>query len=198
MAGAQPASRRLLTEGNAAATYIPLGQKGAASGVATLGSDQKVPSAQLPNIPVLLTASKATDTSRTAVTTTADDPELVLSAVPVGLYVVELQLQEGNPSATNAPGIRLLLGGTAVMTVPGLGALWAGAGASLTAWTPNTALTGLCTGTTYNGINSPILARGRVRVTTAGSVTLAWAQSTSQSTATVLAAGSMLSLTKVA
>ena len=46
MSGTMSAARRFLTEGNAATTYVPLTQKGAANGVATLGADGRLTPAQ--------------------------------------------------------------------------------------------------------------------------------------------------------
>jgi hypothetical protein len=195
----QTAARRLLTEAAAAATYrtaaqvtaaaqaaadgaaaasIPLVQKGAASGVATLGADGKVTAAQLPPATSLFGAVKAATTTRTA-TTLAADPDLVVT-LGVGTYWVEVEgtVAAGASAVTWQWGFG---GGGAAFTVP------ADAGQiSYTAMTnaPQTSQTltqGAASGWTIalaaNGLAAVRISVPLV-VTTAGTVALLWAPTT--------------------
>jgi hypothetical protein len=212
----QTAARRLLTEAAAAATYrtaaqvtteaqakadaaaaasIPLAQKGVASGVASLGADGKVLTAQLPPAATtVLLAGKGVDTSRASTVTLAADPELTFAAVPVGTYVLE-----GMLSAGFGPGnLNLALAGTATatLTYAALGGKNTSGTADLPAWAWNTAVARQAAGT--SDLAARITVSGTLKVTVAGTVRLDWSQQSSNATATVLVAGSWLRLSKVA
>jgi hypothetical protein len=137
----QTAAHRLVTEAAAAATYRTAAQvtteataqaaaaaapklatatytaeKGAANGIATLGSDGKVPTAQLPPAAAspLLGVYKANNTQRST-TTLADDPDLGLTVL-TGTYWVEVEGILLNGSFAN--NLLWTLGGTASFTSP--------------------------------------------------------------------------------
>ncbi|MGW1761008.1 hypothetical protein [Streptomyces mirabilis] len=191
---------------------------GAASGVATLGTDGILTSAQRPTYTaaqvgaiatgtaVLLTGAqtvsgnktfsgnviiqgvgqtqavaKAADTSRTSTATVAADPHLTLPVVASATYIVEAVVVW-----TNGGG--------------GFRASWTAPSGATMVWTDNdgggssalgTDLTfSVTTGTTFQG--------ALIVGTTAGSLTLRWAQNSSNTGATVLLAGCYLKLERVA
>jgi hypothetical protein len=208
----QPATRRLLTEAAAATAYQPKGsyqpagsylttaQLGAASGVASLGSDGKVLPAQLPAGAVVLAKTKTAPTSRANAAALTDDPDLVLTNVPAGNYVLDGLLRTDAP----AGGFRIMLGwgapgydgGFQVMTPPSLtgtvtastASYWQLAGANA-AVNPTVSVT---TG------NISLLSGALYLPAAQSKVSLMWCQSSSNATATVLNAGSYLRLTKAA
>ncbi|MFK0108508.1 hypothetical protein [Streptomyces sp. NPDC091217] len=191
---------------------------GAASGVATLGTDGILTSAQRPTYAaaqvgaiatgtaVLLTGAqtvagnktfsgnvivqgvgqtqavtKSADTSRTSTATVAADTHLTLPVVASATYIVEAVLVW-----TNGGG--------------GFRASWTAPSGATMVWTDNdgggasalgTDLTfSVTTGTTFQG--------ALIVSTTAGSLTLRWAQNSSNTAATVLLAGCYLKLERVA
>lgn len=111
----QPATRRLLTEAAAAAGYQPKGSyqpagsylttaaytadKGAPSGLATLGADGKVLPAQLPAANVgTYTVGKAADTTRST-TGATNDTDLIVPGLAAGTYEFSLSVMYKPPTA---------------------------------------------------------------------------------------------------
>lgn len=123
MAGLQPATRRLLTEATAAATYRTAAQtaadadariaavKAKPSGLAALGADGIVPASQLPAVSVQGVV-KATQTDRTGTTTATDDPELILANLSAGTYAVDLLTRHKCTSTTTSTARLSVTAGT--------------------------------------------------------------------------------------
>lgn len=176
----QPDTRRLAVLSDLAgfltsAAFTAL--RGAPSGLATLGADGVLPAAQLPAGIGGSFAVKPADTSRASTTTQTDDPDLKLS-LGAGLYSLELAVVNSGGTIANAK-----LGVTA-------GALTQlGAGVSVTGTVLNApaalgTLVQLGTGATR--------LWATVRLSSAAVLSLQWAQSTTSTTASTLAAGSWL------
>lgn len=125
--------------------------------------------------------TKSADTSRASTATTAADPHLTLAVAANAVYDVECVAVW----TTGGGGLR------ATWTAPsGAGMVWTdndGVGVATAAGVVTFAST---TGTTFKGTLTTSA--------TAGSLTLSWAQSTSNASATVLKAGSSLKLTRLA
>ncbi|MER7922171.1 hypothetical protein ABTY96_03370 [Streptomyces sp. NPDC096057] len=168
--GAGSASAALTALGAVASALL-----GAASGVAQLGTDSKILPAQTQTRQV----TKSADTSITSSVTATSDPHLTMS-VAVGTYDVECVVVW-----TNGGG--------------GFKATWAAPAGSTMVWTDNDGV-GVSTPTgtvSFTGTTGTTL-KGTLVVTTAGTLALQWAQSTSNASATVLKAGCALTLTKTA
>lgn len=176
MPGVQPATRRLLTESNAAAAYVPLSSRGVANGVPTLGADGKVPSAQLPlsTSPVARLSAAVTG----AQNVTAD---VLVLTLPVGTWTLDSALYMTPTSIT--PSLAAtggLVAGTALLFYSGMG----------TSAFQNGTTTGLPATSPVVFSNALVRITGVVTVTTAGTLTVR-AVGTSTSGVTV-AAGSWI------
>ncbi|MFF3140396.1 hypothetical protein ACFVRU_01355 [Streptomyces sp. NPDC057927] len=169
--GAASASAALTALGGVASTLL-----GAASGVAQLGTDSRVLPAQTQSRMVI----KSVDTSITSNATPASDPHLTMSVAAGATYDVE------------CVGVWTNGGG-------GLRATWSAPSGSTMVWTDNDGVgvstpTGVVSFTATTGTTF----KGTLVVTTSGSLTFQWAQSTSNATATTLKAGCSLKLTRTA
>ncbi|MCF0087173.1 MULTISPECIES: right-handed parallel beta-helix repeat-containing protein [unclassified Streptomyces] len=126
-------------------------------------------------------AIKSADTPRTSTVTTTADPHLTLPVAPNATYDVEC---------------------VAVWTTGGGGlrATWAAPSGAGMVWTDNDGV-GIATPTgvvTFSATTGTTFKGTLVVGSTAGSLTLSWAQSTSNAAATTLKAGSILKLTRIA
>lgn len=193
MTGIQPANRKLLDDALAASLYQPKGsyqpagsylttatyaaEKGAASGIATLGADGKVPGAQLPAAaagPVVARLSTAFTFSTVA---TVDVTGLAVD-LSTGVWLIEgagsLYSGTGTADLTLTPALGLVIpahpGGTSPSTANG-GRFERQYGASFsnntTVWTA-TGTANPVASTSASGSFQPFRFRGVVTVTTAG------------------------------
>ncbi|ANT41094.1 hypothetical protein BI024_gp24 [Streptomyces phage Nanodon] len=126
-------------------------------------------------------AWKTAATSRTSTTTATADPHLVLSTVANGVYEVELNL-----AWTNGGG--------------GLRVTWTGPSGATLVWTDNDgygfqAISNVCTFNATTGATIKGLLRNS---SSAGNLTMLWAQNTSNAAGTSLASGCYLKLTRLA
>ncbi|MEV7413292.1 hypothetical protein AB0O04_36400 [Streptomyces althioticus] len=151
--------------------------RGAANGVASLGTDSRVPVGQLPTVH----AYKSADTSRTSTATPAADPHLALAVVANARYMVEAVVGWDNGGG----GFRV------DFTVP--------SGASLL-WVDNDGFLSPDAGTDqgFSATVGTTLKGMLVTGATAGTLTLRWAQNTSNAAATTLKAGCYIAATRVA
>lgn len=124
---------------------------------------------------------KAADTSRASTVTAAADPHLTLTLAANAVYDVECVAVW----STGGGGLR------ATWTVP--------SGATMT-WTDNdgVGVTSAAGVVTFSGTTGTTFKGTLTTAGTAGSITLQWAQSTSNAAATILRAGSALKLTRLA
>ncbi|ALM38240.1 collagen-like protein [Streptomyces sp. FR-008] len=151
--------------------------RGAANGVAGLGTDTRVPATQLPT----LHAYKTADTSRTDTATAANDPHLTLAVVANARYLVEAVVGWENGGG----GFR------ADFAVPsGATMLWVDNDGFMSPTAGTDQGFSVTVGTTLKGM---LITAG-----SAGSLTLRWAQNTSNAAATTLKAGCYLAATRVA
>lgn len=179
MAGLQTAARRLLTEAAAALLYVPLSQRGAANGVATLGADSRLPIAQAPaNLVPVAAVQLASLFSSTS--TTAVDAPLALS-LAAGTHLVTFAVQTNGGSTTPAARVGLrMASGAATGTLTGTAVLTVGA-------TP-----------AMGGTNAQInTVTGIVTVTTAGTLTATLIVGTGSGTVS-MSAGALLSAQRMA
>ena len=150
-------------------------------GVMTLATSLTVPTLTLSGVGQIRRVAKAAILSRASTVAPADDPDLTLSVVASAVYEVRCM-----PVWVNGGG-----GFRMAWNVPALSTMTWTDGGGLGAVLPTTNATfAASTGTEAVG-----------RLTTgvnAGSCTLQWAQNTSNAGATVLQAGSWLSLERVA
>ncbi|MEU9231211.1 hypothetical protein [Streptomyces subrutilus] len=157
---------------------VPLAQRAAANGVATLDSTTKIPVAQMPETSVF----KSADTIRFSTTTHSDDPHLTIPVVANARYVVDAVLVW----TTGGGGFNVSWGHPANGTAM--------------AWTDNDGA-GMGSISTSSGFSSTTgtSLRGLLRVgTVAGNLTIRWAQNASNVGNTVLLTGSYLGLRRVA
>lgn len=124
---------------------------------------------------------KAADTSRTSTVTAAADTHLTLPVVASATYIVEAVLVW-----TNGGG--------------GFRADWSAPSGATMVWTDNDGAGAAALGTdlTFSVTTGTTFQGALVMSTTAGSLTLRWAQNTSDAAATVLLAGCYLKLERVA
>lgn len=143
------------------------------------------------------TAYKAVDTSRPTFTTLTADPDLVISTAANAVYMFDAYLNfEGGTAGGSDLLIEMTSNGTLRYQMSHAD-LAGNNGIAATA----TYQGGASVGLTTNGagvlrgasIRGSLLAGG-----TAGSLTLLWAQNTSSATATILHAGSWLSIRRLA
>ena len=143
--------------------------------------------------PTLL-AYKTSNTSRASTTNVEADPHLTFSNVPVGIYEVTLAVQVYDNSNH---GIIWNIGGTA--TASSIGRALAIGDLSLAGNVLGAISGGILTGQSVAPwANSTRVARyyGLVNVTAAGSLSLQWAQNTSNTNALQFSAGSRMTLVK--
>lgn len=152
--------------------------RGATNGVASLGSDRKVPLTELP----FGVAVKETDTSRVSTATVAADPELAVS----GLVANAKYLVEVVAVWTNGGG--------------GFRADFTGPTGATMVWTDNDGggIQAIGTDTTFNVTTGTTMKGALVTGSSGGTVTFRWAQNASNTAATVLKAGSYLYVQRVA
>ena len=153
-------------------------------------------------IPVIVV--KQTFTSRTSTTTAADDPELTFPLEANSTYLVEFAVKYNTPGPSGTAGFKT------IWTVP------AGAGGSRTALGPGSTQTnsnadnismrsgvhGYTTEVAYGSRNSTsqlaLWESAVVTTSNAGTCALAWAQQTSNATATTVLGGSYMRITQLA
>lgn len=191
----QPDTRRLAVVSDLTA-FVPLTQKGAASGVATLGTDGRLPVAQLPVVGSTVLAHKATATSgRTTVTTGwaagTNDPDLMLPVV-VGRYLVELCLHATLPTANY--GARI--GGTATATQLGPGRRDFFQGGNPLVGSRDSALLTTGVSSALDSTGATWMLTAAVTVTAAGNLGAQWGTSNATYAAALLE-GSWLRLTRL-
>lgn len=152
-------------------------EKGAASGVAQLGTDTRI----LPAQTQTRVAIKSADTSVTSNVTPASDPHLTLSVAANATYDVEVVA-----AWTNGGG--------------GFRATWTGPSGATMVWTDNdgVGVTSLGGVVTFSGTTGTTFKGTLVVGSTAGTLTLQWAQSTTNAAATILKAGCSLKLNRIA
>lgn len=147
--------------------------------------------------PTILSASKPSDTSRASTTTLADDPDLILSSVPAGRYAVNMTFWATSSSIvpdiklgfiiTNAP--TAANGMISSLDTSGTGIVSTGEIGFSTSNSSSYAV-----GT--NPADSVFQYQGFIIVASTSDVKIQWSQSTTSVTATVLKAGSYMSLLK--
>jgi hypothetical protein len=185
----QPDTRRLAVVADLAG-YLPTTQKGAPSGLASLGADGKVPAGQLPPAAAVFSVAKSADTSR-GVAAMADDPHLLLTGLAAGTY----QLTAGIFSAGAGMAGGLGLNGAAFPSgASSLGSLqWMPYNAALVAGVhpANQNLAVANTGGTTTEVGG--MLSGVLRIPS-GSLSFRWQSSTGTH---VVKAGSFLKLEKL-
>jgi hypothetical protein len=141
---------------------------------------------------------KTTDTDRNTTTSETADPDLAISSLAAGTYLIECGLSTGFNAASQ--GIRFGIFGTNMSVTRGLSLV-----ANVSAGTTNAGvLSGLLAGGIIHNLGSGTLTtsgaliRGTVVLTGTGSIELRWAQSSSSGTNTRVATGSYLNIIKVA
>ncbi|MEU8792174.1 hypothetical protein AB0C62_22625, partial [Streptomyces sp. NPDC048643] len=150
--------------------------RGAASGVASLGTDTKVPVAQLS----VASAVTAADQSITADATLTTDGDLVLPVVANARYLVTANL-----IWTNGAG--------------GFACSFTGPSGATMAWTDNDSggNATLTTKSTFQTSKGSTMTGVLVTSSTAGNLSVTWAQAVSDASATVLKKGSGLAIQRV-
>jgi hypothetical protein len=147
-----------------------------------------------------LVVIKPADTSRASNTTLSNDPDLVFTNVGVGTYLFDGLLRYTGITFSTGPGdIKLGFAFSGSLSASG--------------WVPNTFVSNaannvdvVCSnfgtsrveGTYGTGTDVGASVRGYLVVTAAGTMSLQWAQNTSNATATTMRAGSHLKLTQIA
>jgi hypothetical protein len=154
-------------------------------------------------VPPEYRAFKSAVTSRNTTTTLANDPDLTIASVATGVYAVELLLQMSG-TTTGTQGLKFGITGTAVSASgANSGFLLSETAGTLSG---NTAVDGILpagplgfgTLTIAAGAAADwALFKGVVQVTTAGSITLQWAQQSSSANNTNLWQGSSLVLRRL-
>lgn len=145
-----------------------------------------------------LRAYKTAATTRNATTTLTADPHLTIPSIPVGTYALDAYLPyDSSTTADFAIGWNLPAGATISYTGSGIAGTSSAANAASMNQVESTSTTGPNSGGV--GVGSGAVARplGSLVVTTAGTLTLKWAQNTSDATDTTLHAGAWLRLTKL-
>lgn len=147
---------------------------------------------------VALTRFKATATIRNNTSTFADDPDLTITSLPIGTYAVEIGLfwQVGNSGGADGRKYQLTFSGTQTIAA----GFWLdndNTFNSLSSSTNNGFLTGSGVSAQTTGIFGWTLAKGTVKVTVAGALTLQWAQQVAGVHNLTILAGSYLKATKV-
>ena len=102
-----------LTSTNAASTYIPLTQKGAINGVATLGSDGKVPNSQIPALAISETFPVASESSMLALSSAEQGDVAVRTDISKSFILTQ------SPASTLSNWQELLTPTDAVQSVNG-------------------------------------------------------------------------------
>ena len=102
-----------LTSTNAASTYIPLTQKGAINGVATLGSDGKVPNSQIPALAISETFPVASQTAMLALSSAEQGDVAVRTDISKSFILTQ------SPASTLSNWQELLTPTDAVQSVNG-------------------------------------------------------------------------------
>lgn len=139
-----------------------------------------------------LTAVKGNTTSRASTTSVTADPDLSVTLPLTGTYTIEGWLHDGTGTSSGGLKGEISFSGTAV------NGYWAmeGSGTGVTA----VGLTALGTAvemqSAQTGVGSMRLS-GTLQVSAVGTVTFLWAQNSSNSTASVVGAGSWLKLTRL-
>lgn len=159
-------------------------------------TSQQIPTNSIPSV---YTAYKTSGTTRTSTTTLAADPDLTIASLPIGVYILDGFLAyDASTAADLALSWNLPTGATIVWGGDGMG----GTTSSGTAAVMNRVLFVAAAGPSLGGIGvgsgSYALPKGLLTITTAGAVTLKWAQNTSDATNTTLQAGSFIRFTKIA
>ena len=147
-------------------------------------------------VPGRLTVTKASATTRTATVTYADDPALTLT-LPVGTYDLSgMLVYDSSTTADIKVKLATPTGTTGVWTLTG-----AASGVTTETGSGTWGAKDLATGVTLGGagVGTAMLAQvmGRITVTTAGAVTVQWAQAASDATNTTMQASSCLAALRV-
>jgi hypothetical protein len=147
------------------------------------------------------TVRKTADTSRSATTTFADDDHLVFAAEASAVYTMVGWIKY---FASNTPDIKVQFSvpsgclGEWAWLMPGSGTLAAGtAGYSIRTDTNDVSGSRTGYGTSDSNMFTPMSGLFRMS-STAGNITLQWAQNTSDATATVMYTDSWLQFTRIA
>lgn len=142
--------------------------------------------------------AKSANTTKNNDATVADDPHLTIANVPIGTYAVRAFLKyESSTAADFKAGLTATSGASASLAPRGLIS------------TATTSTSGVNSQASYALANTPPLGGvgagtqvgaelvGTLTLTTAGTVTVKWAQNTADATDTILYADSWLILTKL-
>jgi hypothetical protein len=137
-----------------------------------------------------VTAWKTSQTSVTSSTTLAPDPDLSVPVVASATYLFELVLMNCSGGAAGALKLNFAVPSGAAGDYLDLGNNTSGTDSIIDA--------GALTTVTPNNCNAGVLVKGLIVVsTTAGNLTLQWAQNSSNATATVVGVNSYLTARQV-
>lgn len=141
-------------------------------------------------------AYKAVDTSRATFTTLTADPDLVIPTIANAVYTVDAYFNfEGGTAGASDFNFEFTSNGTLRFHIigPGGSAGTSWTGSTFTGSSPQIMVTNGAGSLRGARISGSLLAGG-----SAGSLSLLWAQSVSSATATILHAGSWLSILRIA
>lgn len=193
---------RLNVDGSGNA-QIYLVNPGASLGIGANGSNALLfsPTGDITGRGVALCAFKATATSRTTITTLANDPDLAIAVAAAGTYKFSILLQVSQGGG-GAIGIKLNTNFSGTVTNPGSYAITAtrnaaagfagGVNLSISS-TVNNSLISAANVSTVVGIDY-FQFEGVLTCSTAGTFAVAWSQNTSSATATQVDIGSCLTI----
>lgn len=197
-------SGTLLTAGATNAGYTGNLQAWVGPGGATVGTVNHLGDVSFAGIGGEMFAFKAADTNRASTTTFADDPDLQFTAVANAVYKVTFDVHyaaldaariktQWNVTATTT-GVRSSVG-------PDQGVILSGTSSGGTGrWGVHAFTTASTYGTRDSGTNQCYMMEESVITVgaTGGTIALQWAQATSNATATKVAAGSFMRVTRLA
>lgn len=144
--------------------------------------------------------AKAADTSRTSTTTLADDPDLQFTAQAAGTYSVEWEIASTGPTSTT--NIKIALNCTGTVTT----AFWYVDAIDQNGNRGSNAAQNACSGGTASATVSTAITAGNYEVvkgsaqvvtSTSGTISLQWAQGTSNVSALVFKQGSWMRISKI-
>lgn len=139
---------------------------------------------------------KTADTVRTSTTTLTNDPDLQVTSVPVGRYLVEFALQY--LSAINAGAGGVNWGGTCTTCTSQQALIMGASGSTVGVNTSNGFNNGAAiTSFPASTLDVHYISQFTVNVTGASTIAILWAQNTSGATGSALRAGSEMSLTRL-
>lgn len=147
----------------------------------------------------LIKAVKTALTARPSTTTLSNDPDLVLAIPGAGTYVIEAFVSVYNTlAATVGASYNLNYSGTFTAASSIMGVATSATGPSGNALITGTVTTSLVAGNCGTTSPSPLLIKATLVATGAGNLGFAWAQNSSNATATNVGAGSYITATKIA